>query len=65
MYRQKPVKGGRAHLNSAMIHKAEQMIDRDCKRFNVGKSFVIATIVCYHYGIKEQEDYKNVERGRK
>ena len=62
MYRQKPVKGGRAPVSSCMIKRAMQYVESDAKRFNVGKSFVIATIVCHHYRISEQEDYRTVNR---
>lgn len=65
MYRQKPIKGGRAPLSSCMIKRAARMVEADAKRFNVGKSFVVATIICHHYRISEQEDYKVVARGKR
>lgn len=65
MYRQRPVKGGREPLGSAVLKSIWGHVDKDARLFDVGRSFVVATILAQHYGIKRQEDYKTVDRRRK
>lgn len=54
--RQKPLKGGRIRVNSAVHPKTEAAIQADMRRFRVSRSFVLATLAGYHYSIDEQED---------
>ena len=65
MYRQSPVKGGRIPVGASVLKQIEKCIQADCKRFNVGRSFVISTVMAYHYNIREQKDFKTISRKRK
>jgi hypothetical protein len=56
--RQKPVKGGRARVNSGFIKDVEHAVNRECVRYGVSRSFVIATCCAYALGVSEQEDYQ-------
>ena len=55
--RQPPLKGGRRNVGSAFRPELEAAVQREMRRFNVGRSFVIATAVAQTLGVKEQEDY--------
>jgi hypothetical protein len=52
--------GGRQPVNSAFIPDIEKAVEREMKRFNVSRSFVIATCVAFALGIDEQPDYRKI-----
>jgi hypothetical protein len=55
--RQSPVKGGRESLPSCVLAEIEYAVEREANRHRVSKSWVIATILAYHFGIEEQVSY--------
>jgi hypothetical protein len=62
---QRPVKGGRVPAYSGLIPDLEYIIEREMRRYNVSRSFVIATSLALFFGIEEQENYKGKSpRGR-
>lgn len=54
---QRRVKGGRAALPASVLKSIWREVDRQARRFNVSRSFVIATALAHTFGIKEQDDY--------
>jgi hypothetical protein len=59
--RQPPYKGGRQYVNSAFIPDIELAVEREMKRYNVTRSFVIATCVAYALQVEEQADYRKIK----
>ena len=55
--RQSPVKGGRESLPSCVIRDIEYAVEAEANRHRVSKSWVIATILAYHFRIDEQVSY--------
>ena len=55
--RQRPIKGGRIPAYAGLIQAIEDCIERDMRRFNVCRSFVIATHLGHIYGVDDQEDF--------
>ena len=58
--RQPPYNGGRTPVHSGFIPDLERAIEREMRRFNVTRSFVIATCCAYALGIEEQPDYHKI-----
>jgi hypothetical protein len=56
--RQPPVKGGRQPVSSALLREVERAVRREMTRWNVSRSFVIATAVAHALGVEEQPDYR-------
>jgi len=56
--RQKPVKGGRMQVSTALIHDIERAVARETVKYNCSRSFVIATALAFAFGIEEQQDYR-------
>ena len=56
--RQKPWPGGRLALPSCVIPRLRELVEKDARRFNCSKSFVIASILAdfYGYAVKERYD---------
>lgn len=52
---QRRVDGGRDQLPSCVLPKIKAAVERDAKRFDVSRSFVIAVAIADHYGIDDQE----------
>jgi hypothetical protein len=44
-------------VGSAFVTQLEQAVERECKRWNVSRSFVIATCVAFALGVDDQADY--------
>jgi hypothetical protein len=57
-FRQSPVRGGRVPVSSAFLDAVEAAVAREMRRFNVSRSFVIATAVAYALKVEEQADYR-------
>lgn len=55
--RQKPVKGGREPLPSCVTREIWKEVDRNARKFNVSRSFVIAVALADQFGI-EIDTYK-------
>ena len=55
--RQSPIKGGRQSLPSCVLADIEYAVEKEAARHKVSKSWVIATILAYHFGIDEQVSY--------
>ena len=55
--RQKPWPGGRLALPSCVIPRLRELVEKDARRFNCSKSFVIASILADFYGYATQERY--------
>lgn len=60
---QRPVRGGRIPVSTALIKDIEVVIRREMRRYNVSRSFVIATALAFTFGIEEQESYKDKRKG--
>lgn len=58
MKRQKPVKGGRMRVSTALIHDIERAVAREMVKYDCSRSFVIATALAFAFNIEEQEDYR-------
>lgn len=57
-YRRQPrYVGGRQPVTSGFIPDLEKAVRREMRKFNVSRSFVIATCVAYALGVEEQPDY--------
>lgn len=52
---QKKTKYPKINFSARGIEKIRKMIEKDSRKFNVSKSFVICVILAQHYDIKEQE----------
>ena len=57
MRSQRRVKGGRKALPASVLKQIWREVDHQARRFDVSRSFVIATALAHTFGIKEQEDY--------
>lgn len=55
--RQRPIKGGRLPLPATVLKDIEYEVEKEANRHRVSKSWVIATILAYHFGIDEQVSY--------
>jgi hypothetical protein len=62
--RQARVVGGRQALPSCVVKEIWAAVDRDALRFNVSRSFVIATALAEAMGIALLEDYREPQRRR-
>jgi len=56
--RQRPVKGGRMQVSTALISDIERAVAREMVKYDCSRSFVIATALAFAFGIEEQEDYR-------
>lgn len=50
--------GPRRPRTSGLHPKANERVEKDAARFDCSKSYVIANIVAYHYGIKHEGNYR-------
>jgi hypothetical protein len=55
--RQRPIRGGRLPLPSTVLKDIDHAVEKEANRHRVSKSWVIATILAYHFGIDEQISY--------
>jgi len=55
--RQAPVEGGRESLPACVLAEIEMAVRAEANKHRVSKSWVIATILAYHFGIGEQISY--------
>lgn len=55
--RQKPIKGGRQPLPSAVLVEIREHVERIARKYRVSKSFVIAATLADAFKIREQERY--------
>jgi hypothetical protein len=55
--RQKAIPGGRDSMPACVIKEILDCVRRESLRYNVSKSFVVATIVADFFGIEAQEHY--------
>ena len=54
----------RTHLGTAVIDKIERAIERECKRYGVSRSFVIANALAFTFGV-DAENYKDTQYNKK
>jgi hypothetical protein len=54
----------RTPVGSAFMDKLEAAVEKECKRFGVSRSFVIAVAVAHSLGINEQPDYIDIKPTR-
>jgi hypothetical protein len=59
--RQKPIPGGRTPLPACVLKDIWNWVEKQSIKWNVSRSFVIATALAQVAGIEEQEDYKKVK----
>ena len=50
----------RLPVGTAVIDAIERKLEREMRRWNVSRSFVIATVLAYHFDVEEQADYRQV-----
>lgn len=60
LLRQPFYRGGRLHVGSAFIPPLEQAVQKEMRRYNASRSFVIATCVAYALGVDDQADYRKI-----
>jgi hypothetical protein len=58
-FRQRPIKGGRQGLPSAVESRIWSAVEREAVRFNVSRSFVVAVALAHELGVDldPQDDY--------
>lgn len=61
MRSQPRIKGGRDSLGSAVIKRIWSAVFKEAEKYDCSRSFVVATILADHFGIKEQPDYSGKE----
>lgn len=61
--RQRPVKGGRLPLPACVITDIYAAVDRTATRYNVSRSFVIATALADVFGVTVDEAYDDRKVG--
>lgn len=65
MYRQRPVKGGRAQLPACVLQDIRHEVEAVARRYDVSRSFVIATTLAKAFGIRGQEDFTRAKAAAK
>lgn len=59
---QRRIRGGREGLPATVMKSIRRAVEWEAARYNVSKSFVVATRLARSFGITDQEDYE--ERSR-
>ena len=54
----------RTHFSTAVIHRIEQAIIRECTKYGVSRSFVIANALAFTFGI-DAEKYNEKQYNKK
>jgi predicted transcriptional regulator len=55
--RQSPIKGGRKYLSPAVLQEIEAEVSRLAARYNVSRSWIVATVLADAFHIEKQERY--------
>lgn len=65
-YRSQPRHRGvtRQPIGTSVIDAIERQLEREMKRWNVSRSFVVATVLAYHFNVNEQDDYRQLDEPR-
>ena len=54
MRHQRPVRGGRDPLGAAVLKQVRSKVESTARRYDVSKSFVVATILARYFGIETE-----------
>jgi hypothetical protein len=65
MNRQRPIKGGREKLPAAVEARIYKRVEREARRFDCSRAFVVSTALAIVFGIDVDEKYTEVERRKK
>lgn len=52
----------RQPVSASLLAKIDSAVEADARRFRVSASFVIATVLAFHYDIDEQPDFRETSK---